>query len=373
MANDALRCSTGDTVAPPSPPRKNRLSCGTRGTHIHLGLGLSRRKEASAAQSSAVPSLTTAPRPSIVVDSREQTPLVFTKLPARVGTLTTGDYSVAGCEEVFAVERKTVADLVSCCMSGNRERFEREMHRLRGYRFKRLMIIGHRIEIEQHRYRSNILPQSILGSLGAWEIRYDLPVVWADTPEAGAVLVERWAHYFAREVLKQAAAVSKAVDGATPPEDATPRQPETPAPSSTTSPPPPPAAGPPVCRSAPDPADAPPRAPDAPPRAPDAPEGRSVAIMPAPTCNWPPVRAQALAAFARTGDRRFERVVASFAASRRPGANVVSDERRAPAGDNDEAVDGGAANANDVEGVEAFDRDSQHMENPRYEEDIKKN
>jgi ERCC4-type nuclease len=74
-------------------------------------------------------------KPVICIDSREQQPLVFTRLRSVVGTLTSGDYSVLGLQELFAVERKTVADLVACCVGENRQRFERELHRLRGFRF----------------------------------------------------------------------------------------------------------------------------------------------------------------------------------------------------------------------------------------------
>ena len=101
------------------------------------------------------------------------------------------------------MERKSIADLVACCAGSNRERFEHELHRLRGMRFKRLLIIGQRVEIEQKHYRSAIAPASVLGSLNAFECRYDCPVVWADTPEEGAALVERWAWYFAREAVMQ--------------------------------------------------------------------------------------------------------------------------------------------------------------------------
>jgi ERCC4-type nuclease len=143
-------------------------------------------------------------RPTIVIDSREQAPLTFTRLPSTVAGLTTGDYSVVGAEELFAVERKTVADLVGCCVGEARARFERELHRLRGYRFKRMLIVGSRVEVEQHRYRSNISPASVLGSLATWEVRYDVPLVWAASPEDGAILIERWAHYFSRELVKVA-------------------------------------------------------------------------------------------------------------------------------------------------------------------------
>ena len=141
-------------------------------------------------------------KPTIVIDTREQEPLVFLRLESVGGTLTTGDYSVIGLEELFAIERKSISDLVGCCMGENRSRFERELHRLRGYRFKRLLIVGSRGEIELGRYVSRISPKSVLGSLSAWECRYDCPIVYAATPEEAAREVERWAWYFAREVIE---------------------------------------------------------------------------------------------------------------------------------------------------------------------------
>lgn len=140
--------------------------------------------------------------PVIVIDTREQEPLVFERLASVRGTLTTGDYSVAGLEPSFSIERKTVSDLVGCCMGDNRERFERELHRLRGYRFKRLLVVGSEAEILAGQYHSNIKPNAVLATLCAFEVRYDLPVVFVPTAQAGARSVELWAFYFAREVVQ---------------------------------------------------------------------------------------------------------------------------------------------------------------------------
>jgi len=46
-------------------------------------------------------------RPTVVIDSREQLPFVFTRLESVRSKLQTGDYSYLGGEELFAVERKT--------------------------------------------------------------------------------------------------------------------------------------------------------------------------------------------------------------------------------------------------------------------------
>lgn len=140
--------------------------------------------------------------PVIVIDTREQAPLPIRRLPVVRAELQTGDYSTVGMETLFAVERKSVLDLVACCMGENRERFERELHRLRGFRFKRLLIVGSREEIEAGAYRSTIRPASVLASLAAWECRYDVPPVFAPTQEAAAARVESWAWWFTREAVE---------------------------------------------------------------------------------------------------------------------------------------------------------------------------
>ena len=92
--------------------------------------------------------------PVIVVDTREQDPLPIAGLAHMRGTLVSGDYSILGAEELFAVERKSVADLVACCTGDNRARFERELHRLRGFEFARLLVVGSLEDIAAGRYRS---------------------------------------------------------------------------------------------------------------------------------------------------------------------------------------------------------------------------
>jgi ERCC4-type nuclease len=146
---------------------------------------------------------TQTPQPIVLVDSREQTPLPFAHFPTERATLATGDYSVKGFENDFCVERKSITDLVQSA-TFERERFERELVRMRGYSFRRLLIVGTLADIEAHRYRSQANPKAIIASLTAFEVRYSLPVCFRETPEAAAVQVERWAFYFLRERLTAA-------------------------------------------------------------------------------------------------------------------------------------------------------------------------
>jgi len=109
--------------------------------------------------------------PTLIVDTREQTPLVFTHLPVIVSGLTTGDYSVQGLENDFAVERKSLPDLFGSLTNG-RQRFLKELHRMNAYPFCRLLIIGSEHEIQQRASRHRgVNPKAILHSLAAIEAR----------------------------------------------------------------------------------------------------------------------------------------------------------------------------------------------------------
>ena len=151
------------------------------------------------------------PKPAIIIDTREQQPLVFNELRSVTRTLHTGDYSIAGAEHLFAVERKSLSDLASSCTKSNRPTFERELCRLRGYQFRRLLIIGKREDAEAQKYRSNIKPDALLGSLDTFEVRYDIPVVWTDNPVTAASLIERWAKKFASNISKVSYDISQGI------------------------------------------------------------------------------------------------------------------------------------------------------------------
>jgi ERCC4-type nuclease len=141
--------------------------------------------------------------PIVITDTREQRPLAFTHLKSEPGTLYSADYSIKGLEDLFGVERKSLNDCIGSLTSG-RDRFERELHRLRGYQFARLLIIGARSDIEAGNYRSKMQPKAALNSLSAFEARY-VPIIFSETPTEAALLVERWAYWFHREYSRRLA------------------------------------------------------------------------------------------------------------------------------------------------------------------------
>ena len=167
--------------------------------------------------------------PTILVDTREQTPLgpwLFEDesladvpdaepekplapwmlregerltLPTRIATLATGDYTIAGLEDHVRVERKSLGDMIGTLVGskqnsvgervGEQERFRAELHRMRAFPCRLLLIEAERRDVWEHRYRSRALPHAIMGLIDSLTLDYSLPVIWAsDHEEAGRIL-----------------------------------------------------------------------------------------------------------------------------------------------------------------------------------------
>jgi ERCC4-type nuclease len=133
------------------------------------------------------------PPPSIVIDTREQTPWTFNQgliverfgcaFPTEASTLDTGDYSVRGLEEQVRIERKSLEDFVRS-VTAERERFWRELERLAEFPVRGVVIEGSIGEVEalgtaRCRLRSQARPQSVLASATAIWVDFGIPVCWA--------------------------------------------------------------------------------------------------------------------------------------------------------------------------------------------------
>ncbi|MBN2563135.1 MAG: ERCC4 domain-containing protein [Phycisphaerae bacterium] len=151
--------------------------------------------------------------PVVIIDTREQDPLTFANLPSERATLDTGDYSILGLERLIAVERKTLTDLLACC-GRDRERFRRELQRLRAYRFRLLVVEIDAQTLERGDWRGKLQPAHVLGSLAAWTAQYSLPVWLAGSHEAAARFVERWLYQAARVVVTDYSAAVAFIDNA---------------------------------------------------------------------------------------------------------------------------------------------------------------
>ena len=117
----------------------------------------------------------------VVVDSREQCPYRFEGMGAvvEVGVLASGDYSLHGFGSRIAIERKELGDLIGCLTYG-RERFERELVRLRSYEFACVLVESPAHDLRSGCYRSQMDPASAWQSILALQMRYRIPFIFCD-------------------------------------------------------------------------------------------------------------------------------------------------------------------------------------------------
>ncbi|MCH8968887.1 MAG: ERCC4 domain-containing protein [Planctomycetes bacterium] len=144
--------------------------------------------------------------PVIVVDTREQDSWKFGNLPTEPGTLSTGDYSIKGLTHLIAIERKSLPDLLGC-VGRERDRFKRELQRLRAFRFRCLVVEASYADLERGGWRSKIQPSHVLGALAAWMAQYALPVILAGDHQAAARFAERYLFQAARCIAQENAAL----------------------------------------------------------------------------------------------------------------------------------------------------------------------
>lgn len=101
-----------------------------------------------------------------ICDTREQAPLdLFLKTER--GTLKTADYSVKGLENIVAIERKGLTDLLMC-VGRERDRFEACVQRMRAYEVRALVIEADWAAIERGEWRSHLTPLQVKGALYSW-------------------------------------------------------------------------------------------------------------------------------------------------------------------------------------------------------------
>lgn len=103
----------------------------------------------------------------VVIDTREQTPWNLEPLQAKKGTLPTGDYGLLDFPEAISIERKELSDFISVIGHG-RERFERELMRLKAYEASMVIVEASWQDLEAGDWRSKIKPNVVLQSIASW-------------------------------------------------------------------------------------------------------------------------------------------------------------------------------------------------------------
>jgi ERCC4-type nuclease len=124
------------------------------------------------------------PKPVILIDTREQLPFSFERFPnwiasERRETLSVADYSVEGMENLIALERKSLADLIGT-LTQNRNRFFTMCEKMTNYKWRALIVEASYEDIKSP-YASeftNAHPNGISGSLDALEAKFGIPIIY---------------------------------------------------------------------------------------------------------------------------------------------------------------------------------------------------
>ncbi len=134
------------------------------------------------------------PKPVVLVDTRERMPLpLHANHPNWIGgerraTLKTGDYSAEGMENLLALERKSLPDLVACSVS-YRQRFLAACARLSTFRWKAILVEATFEDIkggfEQFAIPSEVHPNVVCGTLDAIEAKFGIPVIYIQLDHTG--------------------------------------------------------------------------------------------------------------------------------------------------------------------------------------------
>jgi ERCC4-type nuclease len=141
----------------------------------------------------------------IVCDTREQLPFAFDgwEVQVKSAALPAGDYSLVGFEDVVAVERKTLDDLVACFMGKNRDRFKRELSRVRQYELFTVVVEASLQDISRGRYKSQMKPHAALQSLTSFFVRYSVPFMFCGSRDGAEYMTYSLLSKYLYEIEKR--------------------------------------------------------------------------------------------------------------------------------------------------------------------------
>jgi len=129
---------------------------------------------------------------TVVVDTREQIPWGFPEDTLTVTKkLNAGDYSILGYENVVAIERKSLNDLINTVIHGRR-RFMHELERLETVAYRCVAIEGTVGDVLAGKYNSDAFPQSIIGSILWFERFYGVPFHWWHDRQIASYMGINW-------------------------------------------------------------------------------------------------------------------------------------------------------------------------------------
>lgn len=128
----------------------------------------------------------------IVIDSNEQAPLKFGKIPTITKKLDSGDYGIEGMEYSTVIERKSQSDFYGSIVGDGRERLYNMMLRSQFCGFKAFVIECEEAELMTPELTySGLSPHSIYATIASWEVKYGFHFYYG-TRKACAVKIANW-------------------------------------------------------------------------------------------------------------------------------------------------------------------------------------
>lgn len=149
----------------------------------------------------------------VLVDTREQSNDHITRyfldrgVAYKLQKLDQGDYSFClgdlSFADEIAIEKKHGADEIAGNFTADRPRFENEFMRYKARGIKPFLLIEDCswADIKAHNYRSQLSPKSLMGSLLAWQVRYNITVMFCRPEETGE-LIHATFYYWLKEKLE---------------------------------------------------------------------------------------------------------------------------------------------------------------------------
>lgn len=147
----------------------------------------------------------------IVCDSREQCPFRFEGYPVEVetGALASADYSLHGFTDRIGIERKSMQDLIHC-LGPDRERFSRELQRLKAYDSSAVVIEQPQGVLRLGHFRSRMDAGAAWQSCLALSMRFRVPFWFCDSRADAEAVTFNFLRHYARDRWRELTALNPA-------------------------------------------------------------------------------------------------------------------------------------------------------------------
>ncbi len=126
--------------------------------------------------------------PTIVIDTREKTPYNFKASATLAGVVSRklefGDYALEGHENLICIERKRSITELCGNIGKNRERFKRELERMRQCKLRFIVVEDYWssiLRLGKNKFVRGMHPNSVFESIISWKLKYDVNFIFAGT------------------------------------------------------------------------------------------------------------------------------------------------------------------------------------------------